>query len=186
MRAPLPRRLVAGFAATAAALSVAGAAHAREVDDRTSQPDIAAVRAATAQFKDVTAATAAGYSLLLDGDGVACIDEPDAGGMGIHYVNIDLVLDPTFDPTMPEVLVYELDAHDRLKLVAVEYVAFESDLGGTVPELFGRTFHRMPGAGEAEPQNRYDLPAFYELHLWLWKHNSEGMFSDWNSKVVCP
>ena len=41
-------------------------------------------------------------------------------------------------------------------------------------------------AAQIEPQNRYGLPAFYELHLWLWKPNSEGMFDDWNPKVVCP
>ncbi|MBO0980374.1 hypothetical protein IPV10_07385 [Microbacterium sp. SD291] len=147
---------------------------------------MAEVRAATAQFQDVTAAEAAGYGLLEDAAHIACIDKPGAGGMGIHYVNLGLVLDPAFDPATPEVLVYEPDKHGHLKLVAVEYVAFESTLGGAVPELFGQTFHRMPGAGEAELQNRYGLPAFYELHLWLWKHNVAGMFDDWNPKVVCP
>lgn len=40
--------------------------------------------------------------------GIACIDNP-AGGMAIHDVNIDLVLEPTLDSATPEVLVHEPD-----------------------------------------------------------------------------
>jgi len=40
--------------------------------------------------------------------GIACIDNL-AGGMGIHDVNVDLLLDPALDPATPEVLVYEPD-----------------------------------------------------------------------------
>ncbi|WP_200941060.1 hypothetical protein [Microbacterium sp. Root53] len=172
----------------AAALLLAGAApaaHAHGSGDLTSQSELAEVRAATARFADVDAAIAAGYGELVDAAGIACIDSP-AGGMGIHYVDVDLVLDPALDPAMPEVLVYEPDRHGRLHLVAVEYVAFESMLGGVVPELFGQTLHRMPGPNEPAAQNRYGLPAFYELHVWLWKHNPDGMFEDWNPRVDCP
>jgi hypothetical protein len=41
------------------------------------------------------------------------------------------------------------------------------------PELFGETFHR------SQVRNRY------ELHAWIWKHNSLGMFDDWNPAVSC-
>ena len=34
--------------------------------------------------------------------------------------------------------------------------------------------------------NRYGVPTFYELHLWVWEHNQNGLFNDWNSKVSCP
>jgi hypothetical protein len=34
--------------------------------------------------------------------------------------------------------------------------------------------------------NRYGVPAFYELHAWVWKHNSSGLFNDWNPRVRCP
>lgn len=164
----LLRACVAVAAASALLLAAAQVpARARSGDD------IAAVRAATAQFKSVAAAEDAGYTPLVDAAGIACID-------------IALVIDPTFNPTTPEVLVYEPDNHGNLNLVAVEYVAFEADWAGeSPPVLFGEHFHRMAGAGESEPQNRYGLPAFYELHLWLWKHNPSGMFQDWNPKVSC-
>lgn len=177
-------RVAAGIAAVGAVM-LAGVGTAGAGTLPRSQSDLAQVRAATAKFTDVATAQAAGYGLLVDAAGIGCIDNP-AGGMGIHYVNVELVLDPTLDPAKPEVLVYEPDKHGNLKLVAVEYVVFESDWPEEhPPSLFGEHFHRMPGAGESEPQNRYALPAFYELHLWIWKHNPSGTFEDWNPKVSC-
>lgn len=177
-------RAVAGSAAVSAVLS-AGVGTAGAGTQTRSQSDLGEVRAATARFTDVATAQAVGYGLLVDAADIACIDNP-AGGMGIHYVNVDLVLDPTLDPAKPEVLVYEPDKHGNLKLAAVEYVVFESDWQENhPPSLFGEQFHRMPGASEAEPQNRYGLPAFYELHAWVWKNNPSGTFQDWNPKVSC-
>lgn len=174
-------RAAAGITAIIAVL-LAGTAGAHS--EARTVSDLAEVRAATAQFTDVATAEAAGYGLLEDAAGIACIDSP-TGGMGIHYVNIDLVLDPTFDPAKPEVLVYEPDKHGNLRLVAVEYVVFESQWPGPAPSLFGEDFDRMPGPDELEPQNRYGLPSFYELHAWVWKHNPSGMFEDWNPTVSC-
>ena len=36
--------------------------------------------------------------------------------------------------------------------------------------LFGHEFHLV------EAGNRYGLPAFYELHTWIWHPNPSGMF----------
>jgi hypothetical protein len=33
--------------------------------------------------------------------------------------------------------------------------------------------------------NRLRLPAHYELHVWAWKRNASGIFSDWNPRVSC-
>ena len=153
--------------------------------------DLQSTKAATARFDSIGRATASGYAELRDAAGIACIDNP-AGGMGIHYVNGALVGDPALTPTSPEVLVYQPMPDGRLKLVALEYVILESTWRADhpdpadVPSLFGQEFERLPGAGEAQPQNRYGLPAFYELHLWLWKPNPDGMFEDWNPDVTCP
>ena len=48
------------------------------------------------------------------------------------------------------------------------------------PSLFGRNF-ALVGAG-----NRYGLPPFYQLHVWLWRPNPSGMFNDWNPKRQLP
>jgi hypothetical protein len=47
------------------------------------------------------------------------------------------------------------------------------------PVLMGQLFN-YNGA-----PNRYGLPAFYELHVWAWKHNPDGMFANWNPNVSC-
>ena len=83
----------------------------------------------------------------------------------------------------PEALVYEPQPNGRLRLVAAEYVvlqsAWEAAGNSGVPTLFGRSFELIPSP------NRYGLPAFYELHAWIWKHNPRGMFDDWNPLVSC-
>jgi hypothetical protein len=49
----------------------------------------------------------------------------------------------------------------------------------TPPVLMGQLFNYV-GA-----PNRYGLPAFYELHVWAWKSNADGVFADWNPRVSC-
>ena len=33
--------------------------------------------------------------------------------------------------------------------------------------------------------NRFGLPAHYELHVWAWQDNPNGVFVDWNPRVSC-
>jgi hypothetical protein len=102
--------------------------------------------------------------------------------MGIHYVNGGLVGDDAVNPERPEALVYEPARNGRLRLVAAEYIVFQSAWDAThstPPSLFGEEFE-LVGSG-----NRYGIPPFYELHAWLWKHNPSGMFEDWNPRVSC-
>ena len=142
------------------------------------------VRRATARFHDVDRAIAAGYSLRLpELSGATCIVQPGQGGMGVHMVNTSL-LDATLQPTRPEVLVYDPKVKrkgtEKLRLVAVEYVIFQSAWAGAgPPKLFGRPFDFVP-----EP-NRYGLPPFYALHAWIWKRNPSGLFYAWNPRVRC-
>jgi hypothetical protein len=69
--------------------------------------DLDQAKAATRQFRDLRVAKAAGYGLLVDANGIACIAMPGMGAMGIHYVNSTLVGDAEVNPTTPEALVYE-------------------------------------------------------------------------------
>ena len=153
---------------------------------------LAAAATATARDHRVPAAEAAGYvrpgpevgSGLLHG----CVSHPDFpavdAAMGFHWINFGL-LDATLDPAEPEVLVYEPTSSGRLRLVALEYVVFQSawedaqGVGAPPPMLFGRPLSLV------EEPNRFGLPAFYQVHVWLWKHNPDGMFSNNNSRVSC-
>lgn len=134
----------------------------------------------TVQFHDLDTAIAAGYTLRLpDASGETCIADATLGTMGVHMVNPGL-LDATIDASSPEALVYEPRKDGTLKLVAVEYVVFESAWPGSrPPALFGREFDYVPVG------NRYGLPAFYALHAWIWKGNPSGILFAWNPRVSC-
>ena len=181
-------RLAAGVAAAALAGSVAvavavgaGAGSASAYGGSLGQDDFAAARAATAKYHDIRKAT--GFTELDDAAGIACIDNP-AGGMGVHFVDGSR-LNSVLDPALPEALVYEPQADGSMKLGALEYVILDSDWAGPgAPEMFGQSFEYQPGPDEANA-NRFGLPAFWELHLWVWNENPRGMFDDWNPKVSC-
>ena len=140
------------------------------------------IRTATEQYQDIAAAEDAGYALLKDTAGIACIDSPD-GAMGIHYANGELVAGGVIDALKPQVLVYEPGEGDELHLAAVEYVVIQEAWDAShdaAPELFGQEFMLTPEG------NRYGLPAFYSLHDWAWKTNPDGEFAMWNPDVSCP
>jgi hypothetical protein len=145
---------------------------------------LAALRGATAAYHDVQLAIASGYGPFADQAGILCIDHPAAGAMGIHYVHGGLVGDGRIDALTPEALIYEPQADGTLRLVGMEYIVFQdgwhADPAHTAPpSLYGQPFH----AGSAD--NRYGIPAYYALHVWLWRDNPSGRFDDWNPKVSC-
>jgi hypothetical protein len=121
------------------------------------------VRAATAAFRDVAAAEAAGYV--------------DIGlfvpHMGHHYLNTAL-LDGKFEATKPELLVYQDDAcTGQRRLVAVEY-AVPLSLATIAPAGF---------IGDADGwavNNQFQL---WTLHAWIWEYNTAGVFSGYNQDV---
>jgi len=143
------------------------------------------VKGDTAKFADLAVAKQAGYGLLKDKQGISCIamdSMPGMGAMGIHYAKSALVGDGKLDVDTPEALVYQPLAGGKLSLAAVEYVVLKKDWDkryNNRPVLFGRKFNLTPGG------NRFGLPAFYSLHVWLFKKNPSGEFSMWNPLVKC-
>jgi hypothetical protein len=173
-----PMRATALAAALLAALALPAAVAAGTEDE------LEAARAATEDFTDAAAAEAAGYGLPPEGPLHECIANLDGpGAMGLHYINGDLVGDTDLDLTTPEALVYAPTADGALELVALEYVVFadawdaENDMA---PMLFGEMFMLV------EEPNRYELPAFYALHAWVWRENPDGVFAAFNPEVACP
>lgn len=142
----------------------------------------AAARAATAQYVDIEVAIADGYGEFRDAQGIACIDNPGVGTMGVHYVKGAYVGDTVLDPTRPEALVYEPRNHGGYKLVALEYIVFQDAWDAThssPPSLFGQEFMLTTSS------NRYGIPAFYALHAWLFRGNPLGQLQPWNPRVDC-
>jgi hypothetical protein len=124
--------------------------------------EVAAARSATAKYHDLAQAEADGYVNIN-------LYEP---GEGFHWVNPALI-DGTFDPTKPEVLLYApVPGESHLKLVAVEYL---------VPLQEPRP------AGFTGPADvwREDVEEFglWELTVWIWEHNPHGLFTYLNPRV---
>src|SRR5919197_1355906 len=99
----------------AVCLVLATAAIATAGDD-----GLSAARAGTAQFHQLDAAQAAGYTAeVIDLNGFACIDDPaGTGGMGIHFLNPGL-LDGQVNAATPELVIYEPTKNGDMRLVAV-------------------------------------------------------------------
>lgn len=161
--------------------SVVGLASARDDHSLT-----AVAASATGRFHNLDAAKAAGWKVLVvDRNGITCIDNQPVGGMGVHYANGLLLGDAVADPTRPEALVYAPNAAGQLKLAALEYIIFQqawNDAGhddAHPPELFGQKFSLTPAG------NRFGLDPFWSLHVWLWQPNSAGEFQPWNPRVHC-
>ena len=143
-------------------------------NDGKGQSDLAGVRGTVAQFHRVEAAQAAGWDLV---PGLDHCFESEAGGMGLHYINVGL-LDTTLDPLQPEALVYHHSPNGQLQLGAVEYIvpqaAWDAEDHGQLPVALGQEFHLNEALG------------VYVLHAWIFTHNSAGTFGDWNANVSCP
>src|SRR5919106_877427 len=158
--------------------------------------ELAAVRRATARFHNISDAYAGGYTT----ENEPCVAIP-AGAMGVHAPNFPLILDPEIDPLRPELLLYIPGPNGKLRLVGVEYfqaillrnvqtgeVAPRLDAApwnpaqfevvNPAPELFGQHFHLTPPPA---PQ----VPWHYSLHVWLWAHNPNGIFEEWNPTLSC-
>ena len=180
----LPARSAGRRLAVVATGVVVGAMALSQVVLAVSSDDLQAARSASARFNSLERATDAGYGPLPAGVPLhECIAAFDgSGAMGFHWLNPSL-LDTTLDPVEPEVLVFAPDGHGNLKLVALEYVVFQdpwiAEHGAAIPELFGQPFDVIGFP------NRYEVPAFYALHAWLWEPNPDGVFNAFNAAVTC-
>ncbi|HTB86869.1 MAG TPA: hypothetical protein VK743_02905 [Steroidobacteraceae bacterium] len=144
-------------------------------------PLVNKVRTATAKFKDINAALAAGFA-----QATPCVSGPDFGAMGVHFVLGSRINAGTLNGSEPEALIYEPLPNGSFRLVGVEFIILQSiwqtqiPKGSTAtPELEGHLMNFV------EFPNRYGLPAFYELHVWAWEQNPVGSFADWNTQVSC-
>lgn len=166
----MSRRLLVPFFALLSVLLVLPTVTLAE--GHTVSQQLAQVRRATAKYHNVSKALADGYLMTNE-----CVASP-AGTMGYHFIKPSLMADSTLDIEEPEVLVYRKLKNGKYRLVAVEYLVF--DTGQPHPSLFGRPLNGpMPGHAPG-------MPVHYDLHAWVWKHNPTGIFEDWNPTFGCP
>ena len=132
--------------------------------------DIERARAATAPFKSLDAAVAAGYGR----DGGQCLDHPPHGAMGYHHQH-DALLDDRIEVERPEILVYERLPNGDYRLNGVEYI---------VP-FSARPETARPPVVMGQPLKSHRGLQIWYLHVWIWTENPSGLFADWNPRVTC-
>jgi hypothetical protein len=134
------------------------------------QQGYARVRTATAPFRTLSAAVAAGYPETV----AQCLSDSVHGAMGFHHMNRAL-LDRQLDVERPEILLYERRPDGSYGLNGVEYIVpyrvWPRD--STPPRLMDRDLLRS------------DPLQLWYLHMWVWKSNPAGLFADWNPTVSC-
>ncbi len=136
------------------------------------------VREAAWKYRNLQTAIADGYG---PDPATGCVSDDSHGAMGVHFVKGSL-FDGELDPAQPEALVYEPQRNGSMRLVAAEYITFVDAWHvnhDQTPVLSGQQLFY-----EGSP-NRYGLPPVYELHVWAFKENPNGMFASWNPDVSC-
>jgi hypothetical protein len=149
--------------------------HTMSNDDHAPAKLVQIVQDATRRYLNVNNATGAGYAPFL-----GCVTGQDFGAMGVHYVN-GALLNGVLNEDQPQALIYEPKGN-LLQLVGVEYILDATTWlksHATPPVLEGQVFQLV-----ASP-NRFNLPTFFELHVWAWRENPLGAFVDWNTRVSC-
>lgn len=120
-------------------------------------------RFSTVRYRDINNAIADGY---VDINVVV-------PHMGVHYLKSGLV-DATFDPSHPEILVYNtIRPGGPPTLVAVEY-AVPLNLSQNPPEGF---------TGNLDVWDENQTFGLWLLHAWVWYPNPTGVFSGTNPLV---
>lgn len=149
-------------------------------------PALAATRAALDKYKDPIAAVHDGYFSTL-----GCIEystggghgamEYKRGGMGVHFLN-PAYIGPTLDSLKPQVLIYEpVGGGRKLRLVAAEWFV-PTQVSKDAPVIFGQTLQGpMEGHEPVLPVQLHH----WDLHVWLWKANPNGVFSPTHPGVAC-
>lgn len=165
-----------------------GAANAQAASaGRPSLPaNLSAVRAALDKYQDPVAAIRDGYFSTL-----GCIDYPNGGGgmgameykpggMGVHFLNPALI-GPKLDSLKPQVLIYE-PVGNRLQLAAAEWFV-PTAVSKEAPMIFGTKLDGpMEGHAPVLPVELHH----WDLHVWLWKENPNGLMHSTNPTLKCP
>ena len=187
---PLAYFLLAALAASIPATEIIAQSHDDHMRPGVSQPQkpnpqehalVQAVRDATERFRNVTDVSGPGedYNLMF-----GCVSGGDFGAMGMHYINMGLVGDGEIELDKPEIILFEPTPNGGIRITGADYLVDAATWDANPkhtgpPQLLGQLFHFF------DSPNRFGLKPFYTLHVWAWKNNPNGTFTNWNPTVSC-
>jgi hypothetical protein len=153
-------------------------------------PELEAARTALARFADSNQAALESYVAI------GCIDYGDNPGLSkedaanylnksaeVELVNYAAAMSGQVDPAKPSALLYERPADGPLKLAGAVWMV-PARAGVERPKLFGHDFEGPMVEKSETPLVRLDLTQF-ELHVWLWRDNPDGLFARSNPTLPC-
>ena len=147
---------------------------------------LAQIRAATLKYREVSVAESEGFRLVVR-------ELPE---MGAHFVKVSNTPATTFEPTQPNMLLYERSS-GGWELLAVGYI-LSNDSFPRPPEYFPNAqwhFHQslcifasgsvaiMPREECQSKQGFWVSDTGWMLHVWLYRDNPSGVFSELNPVV---
>lgn len=124
------------------------------------------LRNAVTKFRSADEMVAREWSTI-----IPCRFKKNAGGQGVHYINVGMVSQGIIDELQPSILMYETQKNGKTRLIGVEWGV--PLVGETPPEIHGLPFHKNLRDG------------LWVLHIWMPENNPSGMFADWNPNVSC-
>ena len=192
--------LRSGIATACAFILAAIAVPAAAADE----PTFEEIYSQTERFQDVKVALAEGY---VPAPGEMCeaaghMGMPEhLGAMGVHYFRPDLLgitapPNPRVDGNgthtdfrKPAILIYEPQKDGSLQLVAVENLVFQKAwkaAGHASPPTYaGTAFDPMVDDPKTPADEAHGFEPHYDLHVWLYRPNPNGVFAQFNPTVTC-
>jgi hypothetical protein len=131
--------------------------HTPRPDDEDNWPYLIAAKWATADYHNVAAAEADGFTRSS-----SCVP-----GKGIHFLRSVAEGPQDLDLTRPNALVYAPRPDGGLKLLGIEFVS------KTPATLFGRAFELSRAVH------------YYTLHVWIWERSPDDLFAADNPRITC-
>jgi hypothetical protein len=149
---------------------------------------LAASRAASAKYRDIAVAKAAGYFQVTQ----------FIPGLGLHLVNLGISQE-RFDPAKPQILLYEPTGSGGFRLAGVGYAFTAASpvppvgfAGGTDVWHYHERLCFLPnGSVTITPDAAscharsgvFQRRTAWLLHAWIWVQNPQGVFTEYNPKV---
>jgi hypothetical protein len=185
------------------ACSPSSEADASSAGVNSDEPTLEEVRQASERFRDVEVALAEGY---VPDPGNTCevasmMGFPaEAGAMGVHYFRPDLLGVTATEPRVdgvgihtdflaPAVLLYEPQADGSLELVGVENLVFMDAWHAaghdSPPSFHGVAWDRMVDDPATELDEAHMFAPHYDRHVWVYRDNPAGTFTQFNPAVSC-
>lgn len=150
--------------------------------------EMESVRADLAKYKDFNKAEGEFYAAIGciwygDIDAGVKAEKFVGGGGEMTELSYPMLQDGKIDPLKPEGLIYEQGEGGAFDLAGVVYM-MPATPETPRPSLFGRPFDGPVHAEKGTPLQRVNL-TMYELHVWFWKENPDGLFTRTNPNLPC-